>query len=1379
MRTTFRLFSYLICIIFFSISVYSQSEVGKPFITNYFAKDYKGHSQNWSITQDNRGVMFIGNGDGVLVYDGKFWKLIKLPKNVTARTVSKSDEGIIHVGSINEFGYLRPNETGKLEYISIFKSLGIEDIGTVWDIYHINSSTYYRTDKYLIKLQDGKFKTWEASSGFNISFILDNTLYLHDTEAGLFKLINNKLVKALGNESFKNQTFNFAVQIDNEVILANRQHGIFVYDGTNLTKIYCEANKYLKEKLVYRGISYKKDQAIIGTLTGGCIIINKDGKILRTIDTETGLQSNNIHDLFIDKDGQLWLALNKGISKCDISSPLTYWNQSNGLEGITLNITRYKETLYVATHQGLYYIDKTSKMKKFPVNLSQTWYFLNYKAPDTNTEHLLVSSNQGIYLLHNSKLINITQESVPFFMIQSAFNPNIIYVGFSENIGIIEYQNGKFNYLGKIPNTGISVRSIREDIDGNLWVSTFRHGVFKIILSDNLLQPKQIIHYGIESGFKSLKNILIYPYNNRLVFATENGLYEFDKTTDNFKPLNKFKDIFHGEHKDIFSFTEDNEGNIWLAQLNNYKGSIGVAKKNIDGNYNWSSSVFNRIPPMMNLAFYVENNGNVWIGGTEGLFKYTPTAQQNFDQTIQAAIRKVSLRNDSVIFFGNYYAETDNKRHVTNHQNKHLKVRLPYEENSLQFSFTAYDYQHEEETEFTYFLQGYDKTWSDWSLNSTKEYTNLPEGNYTFKIKARNIYNQLSDEATFEFSIKPPWYRTKVAYTFFILLSITVILIIVRISIRRLRNLNTQLERLVEKRTYEINQQKEEILAQSEELSAKNDELEKLSIIARETDNAIAIADPEGKIEWVNEGFRRLYGFTLSDLEKHNYTSLIDFSESEQIKNAIAYCKKNKSSKSYESLNSSKSGKKIWAQTTITPIIDDNDNIVQLIAIDSDITKLKMAELEVMQQKDEIQAQRDFAQQQKQFIEQQNKELEKHRNRLEQLVKERTIDLEIAKEKAEQSDKLKSAFLANMSHEIRTPMNAIIGFSNLLNDDEIGEEDREELVTHIIQNSNTLLHLIDDIIDLSKIEAGQLEINKKSCQINTILHGLLETFSEKRKVLYKENIDIILKPEIENENFTVYTDPLRIQQIITNLIDNALKFTEKGSVEIGYNLHNDRENPSIVFFVKDTGIGLSEEQQTQIFHRFTKFENDKKKLYRGAGLGLAICKNISELLGGNLWVESTIGEGSTFFVRIPYIKVSENETKIDGISNTKASYNWQGKTILVAEDEVSNYRFIEMALSRTNAELIWATDGIEAFELFQKKDVDLILMDIKMPNMDGLEATRRIRKIDAEIPIIAQTAFAMENDEKISLEAGCDSYISKPINKNKLLKLISTFFDKN
>ncbi len=386
------------------------------------------------------------------------------------------------------------------------------------------------------------------------------------------------------------------------------------------------------------------------------------------------------------------------------------------------------------------------------------------------------------------------------------------------------------------------------------------------------------------------------------------------------------------------------------------------------------------------------------------------------------------------------------------------------------------------------------------------------------------------------------------------------------------------------------------------------------------------------------------------------------------------------------------------------------------------------------------------------------------------------IDLKNAKEKAEESDRLKSSFLANMSHEIRTPMNAIIGFSDLLVDPETEEDEREELVTHINNNCNTLLHLIDDIIDLAKIEANELTVFIKNTDINQAIEEEFDMFNEAKKKIDKKHIDIVLDNASFIENFYLKTDPYRFKQILANLTDNALKYTETGSVHIGYKIL--KKDNLVEFYVKDTGIGIPADKQGEIFHRFNKIETNTSKLYRGTGLGLAITQNLVERLGGTIRVDSEIGKGSTFYYTLPLDISEQSDHQIAPKVIVKNNNEWKDKTILIAEDEESNYKFLEMLLTNKGVTLLRAENGFEAIEICKgNKVIDLILMDVKMPGMNGLEATSKIKKIRPDIPIIIQTAYAMQNDEKESMDAGCDDYIAKPIKKEKLISILEKWID--
>ncbi len=396
----------------------------------------------------------------------------------------------------------------------------------------------------------------------------------------------------------------------------------------------------------------------------------------------------------------------------------------------------------------------------------------------------------------------------------------------------------------------------------------------------------------------------------------------------------------------------------------------------------------------------------------------------------------------------------------------------------------------------------------------------------------------------------------------------------------------------------------------------------------------------------------------------------------------------------------------------------------------------------------------------------------KKEKRYRKLLREEHLYLIDAKKKAEESDRLKTAFLSNMSHEIRTPMNAILGFSNLLTNRQIADDEKREFINLIQSNGKSLMTLVEDIIDISKIESGQLQIKNGPCHLHGILDEVYQSYNDdlKRRNLF--HLKLYLKEGFDDDNVMILTDSHRLKQILINLVGNAIKFTEKGYVEFGY---QQQDQYFIQFYVKDTGIGLPEGKENEIFDRFSKFTDNTQRLYGGTGIGLSIAKQLCDLMGGQIWVKSEPLIGTTFYFTLPFHKIGVKSPK-PMFNLTHKGFNWEGKTFLVAEDEEDNFRYIEVALALSNVSLIWARDGKEAVDIFRKVDnIDLVLMDLKMPIMDGYKATREIKKMSRTVPIIAQTAYAMIDEQERSFEAGCDDYIAKPIGYEELLGKINKF----
>ena len=401
-------------------------------------------------------------------------------------------------------------------------------------------------------------------------------------------------------------------------------------------------------------------------------------------------------------------------------------------------------------------------------------------------------------------------------------------------------------------------------------------------------------------------------------------------------------------------------------------------------------------------------------------------------------------------------------------------------------------------------------------------------------------------------------------------------------------------------------------------------------------------------------------------------------------------------------------------------------------------------------------------------LKQQNEEYEAMNEELRQTNEE----LEFAKEKAEESDRLKSAFLANMSHEIRTPMNGILGFSELLKRTDLTGDKKDEYIELINDSGQRMLEIISNLLEMSKIETGQLELNIQDTYVNDIINTISVTFEEEAQ---DKGLQVKTHKALPDNKAVIETDSTKLNQVLTNLVKNAIKYTHEGEIEFGYTMER---HDRMLFYVSDTGIGISKETQVIIFDRFSQAESTLTRDYEGAGLGLAISKSLVELLGGEIYLKSTPGKGSTFYFTLP---VQSSATPTNQVEEKKLkekiedTHFLQGSiTILIAEDDYTSYLFIEELLEDKAYNLLHARNGEEVVDMVKTtEDIDLVLMDIKMPRKDGFQATREIKKVKPGIQVIAQTAFASEEDKQKAFNAGCDDYISKPIDESKFIETIN------
>lgn len=523
---------------------------------------------------------------------------------------------------------------------------------------------------------------------------------------------------------------------------------------------------------------------------------------------------------------------------------------------------------------------------------------------------------------------------------------------------------------------------------------------------------------------------------------------------------------------------------------------------------------------------------------------------------------------------------------------------------------------------------------------------------------------------------------------------------------------------------------------EKEVLQVAEKQLRRLSMAVEQSPASVVITNTEGEIEYVNRKFCEITGFSNQEVLGENPRILQSGYQGIEFYRELWRTILSGNEWAGELLNKKKNGEMYWESVRISPLVDNAGNIINFIAIKEDITEKKKI--------------------------------------LEELI--------LAKEHAEESDRLKTAFLANVSHEIRTPMNGILGFAELLKESDLTGEEQQEYIQVIEKSGARMLNIINDIVDISKIEAGLTTVNIEDVNINGKIEFIYKFFKPE---IEGKGIRFIMKNGLQNSDAIIQTDDEKLYAVLINLVKNAAKFTNSGNIEIGYNLVNKGQAlPFIEFFVKDTGIGIPKDRHHAIFERFIQADIADSKAFQGAGLGLAISKAYVEMLGGEIRVESEVGKGSEFFFTIPcHSKIPvDSEVAARSGSGTASSIKdckVSGLKILIAEDDETSEFYLRSILKNFSSSILTASNGLEAVKVCQtNSDIDLIMMDIKMPVLDGYEATKQIREFNDKVIIVAQTAFALLGDKEKAIESGCNDYISKPLNLATFRGILNKYFQK-
>jgi ligand-binding sensor domain-containing protein/DNA-binding CsgD family transcriptional regulator len=812
-------------VIFFLLSLFTsfgQNTIGIPDIINYSKESYNAGMQNWDMAQDKNGVVYFANNEGLLSFDGTYWKVYPLPNKSVVRSVCIARDNKIYVGGQDDFGYFSPDGEGKLMYTSLKMLLSEKNSSftDIWDIISSGDNIFFRSKEKIFQLNSNAITVYPASAEWRFLGTSNNHVIAQDSKDGLLEFTNSVWVPFLKEDALPSDflvTSLFPFGKDSSLIITLK-NGFFILCDNKVTKFqFPQLNPFTSQRIL-ACIPVNKHWIAVGTNLEGCYIINKKGEIIQNLSRKEGLQNNNIVSLFLDKDNNLWLGLDNGIDFIAYNNAIKHIYPEELNEGAGYSSIIYGNELYVGTSNGLY---------KIPISKKTDLSFVNGKfqpVPDTKgsswglaeiNKSLLFGHHDGAFQIKKGKAIPITNHTgywnfLPFYNVLPS---SIIIAGNYNGLDFFQYRNNEFISKGNLPGFNESSQFVAIDNNNIIWVAHPYRGIYKIEINETS-HPK-IKLYTDKNGLPSYLRNHLFKVKNHIVAATEKGIYEYNPKKDSFEESVYFKNLFK-EHN-IRYLKEDAEGNIWFIEEKNLgvvdlSGSLPAVTYFPELNGKIVSG-FEHINPF--------NKYNVFVGAEKGFYNINYEQYKKNHYKVQVKIRSVRAfgKTDSLLF-GGYYSNVND----TTGQLKNTMPGIANNMNSFHFEYSSPLYVHQSSIEYSYYLQGFDKGWSVWSKRTEKDYTNLPAGDYTFQVKAKNNLGSESGVSSYSFIVLPPWYQTSTAYSIYVLLAAALVYIIYRWQRKILRQQQKKHEE--EQRRLQYLHQLELEKSEKEIIKLKNEKLE-------------------------------------------------------------------------------------------------------------------------------------------------------------------------------------------------------------------------------------------------------------------------------------------------------------------------------------------------------------------------------------------------------------------------------------------------------------------------------------------------------------------------------------------------------------------------
>jgi serine phosphatase RsbU (regulator of sigma subunit)/ligand-binding sensor domain-containing protein len=802
--------------------------------TNYTTKDYgrEFNPANWSVTQDKSGMIYAANGFKLLEFDGNTWKSCPINKEAWILSLASDSSGIIYAGSQNEFGYFAPDRLKGLKYVSLSDSLkeNDRDFTNIWKVNITSLGIIFQAEEKLFIYRNGKIKAVNPETSFHITFVVNDILYARQREIGLTEWKKDKFELIAGGEIFKSTGVFFMVPFgdnDREIMIGTREKGLWLYNPAADIKFrpFPVRDKSLIDgSLITGGIRLKNGNIAMSTLSGGVIVIDPEGRTSAIIDKAAGIGDNDVKQIICDRDQNLWLALNNGISTVEYSTPLSYYSEKSGIEGSVISIIRYNGSLYAGTTTGLY-IQKEDGLYRIRFSAMP-----EIKSPVRSLviegTTLVAGTDAGIYEITGSSIKKAGNGNS--FSLFYSNDLKLLFSGGSKGLSIFKEDRSlkEMKLPEEILSDIISMTGKENESHDScvIWIGTRYNGAIRI--SVNRDYHFTIDRYNESEGLASGPVIPFYR-EGVFIFGTSEGLYRFidEQTVKKSLPDSlKNNPAFYKGYFASLSFATDSIGKsvslfldsperTWVCAGNSL---VFIDKKNGDL---LISKPFRAIDAGKINTIYQEAGGICWFGTSEGLVRYEVNNSKDYTARFPVLVRRVVITSsDSVLFSGRYYTSDTTGFRIISEQPLSLKPELRFRDNSLRFDFAASFFEHTDKMMFSCRLEGYDHGWKNWEHKYYQEYTNLHEGSYVFHVRAKNVYGQVSDETLYSFTILPPWYRSIPAYILYLIASFALIWLIVKIYSARLKRDNIRLEGIVKERTAEVVRQRDVLEYQKNEI---------------------------------------------------------------------------------------------------------------------------------------------------------------------------------------------------------------------------------------------------------------------------------------------------------------------------------------------------------------------------------------------------------------------------------------------------------------------------------------------------------------------------------------------------------------------------------